>query len=478
MKDSFEYEGNWWLPENPEVSIFGRLTFTPGDKLNLKVEGLLNPKPNNEKITHADFINPTLVQGVLKDESGIAKDVTIYKCQQFQSSSSLIGSGLHSSSFFSTAAFVGVHFNNVDEVKFKSISIHFSNAETWSNKYPISMSRGENTGEELIQYIPPETVWAEIDRTLIRIAFLGPNTSYSYSHVSISYETRVEITPAEEKSFEEYLELIRRVQNFLSLSMGGPVFPLKIIGSAKANQELVDQSTLYPPVNIYYLTPWWPSTIKEIHFFEMLFPLPAIADDFQKYLKNWLEKYQLLTPVINLYFSVLYNPNSFAEVKFLSLAQAIETYHRRVADGKYQEDEQYAELYDKLISVIPSSLSDDFKASLKSKLRYGNEYSLRTRLRKVVESATNILDFEFIKITQKRTKFISKVVSTRNYWTHYSPELKDEAVQTGEERLIITTQLQLLLELCFLKELGFEPITISELIKKSSRYRLLKEKGL
>jgi ApeA N-terminal domain 1 len=211
----------------------------------------------------------------------------------------------------------------------------------------------------------------------------------------------------------------------------------------------------------------------------MLFTLPTIESNFAKCIQSWIKKYELLEPAINLYFSVLYNPSNYAEVKFLSLTQAIETYHRRLFDEKYQNDDIYrAGLYSDLIKVLPKELDSDFKKSLEGRLKYGNEYSLRTRLRKVVESITDILDFSFVQLKQERTVFINRVVDTRNYWTHYSSELAEKAVQTGEERLILITQLQLLLEVCFLKDLGFDTDVVSKLIKRSYRYKLLKNRKL
>ncbi len=139
------------------------------------------------------------------------------------------------------------------------------------------------------------------------------------------------------------------------------------------------------PIDIYYSAASWPDTLIETHESTMLFTLSAIEANFEVYLRNWIEKFDLLAPSINLYFSVLYNPHSYAEVKFLSLAQAIETYHRRVFGGKYLSDKEYhSSIFLKLIDAIPNVIDKDFLTSLKSRLHYGNEYSFRTRIREIV----------------------------------------------------------------------------------------------
>src|SRR5258706_2892436 len=463
MKDSFKYDGYWWLPETPENKIFGQLTFIPGDELTIKVQGILNIDSDKNDIFSPDFINPQFIHGIIQDKSAIEKNVTIYKCQQ--TGSSMSGSGLQSSSFMGMAAFIGVHFNAVEQLEFKSISVHLSNIEMWSNRNPITVASSDNNAGRIIQYTSQDSTWAKTDDMDVQIFFYGPITSYSFTETTVSYETRVEITQHEETKFEKYLETIRRLQNFFSLAIGAATYPIGLIGQSNANKVISEnKKEIFLPIDIYYLSPSWPKQIKPIHSNEMLFTLTAIESSFEKCIQNWIKKYELLEPAINLYFSVLYNPSNFVEVRFLSLAQAIETYHRRLFDGKYQVDDIYrVGLYNELVKVVPKELDSDFRKSLEGRLKYGNEYSLRTRLRKVIEGVTDILDFNFIQSKPERATFINKVIDTRNYWTHYTSELAEKAVQTGEERLILITQLQLLLEVCFLNDLGFDTNITSDL---------------
>jgi hypothetical protein len=477
MKDSFTYEGYWWLPETPDNKVFGQFTFVPGDELSLKIQGTLDSGSTTKKFSH-DFINPELIHGMIKDESGLEKNITIYKCHQ--TGGSLSGSGLQSSSFMGMAAFIGSHFDTIEQLEFRSLSVHFSNMEMWSSKSPLSIGGSDNKNERIVEYSAPSPVWAKTKDIWLQLVFHGPITSYSFTEATVSYQTRIEIAGSQKMKFERYLHVIRQLQNFFSLAMGAPTYPIAVIGRSDGNKILKeDESELFLPIDIYYLASSWPKEIKHIHSTQMLFTLPTIESNFEKCIQGWMEKYELLEPAINLYFSVLYNPSNFVEVKVLSLTQAIETYHRRLFDGKYQSDDTYsAGLYRDLINALPKELDPDFARSLSGRLKYGNEYSLRTRLRKIIERVTDILDFKFIASKQERFTFINKVVDTRNYWTHYSQELAKKAIQTNEERLILITQLQLLLEVSFLKDLDFDSTTVSKLIKRSYRYRLLKSRNV
>ena len=129
--------------------------------------------------------------------------------------------------------------------------------------------------------------------------------------------------------------------------MGVPTFPISVTGISDKNKKANhNDKEIFLPVEILYSAAWWPKELSKKHSTSMLFTLNAIQDDFGPYLCKWIESYELLEPAINLYFSVLYNPHIYAEVKFLSMAQAVETYHRRVFGGSFQDNDQYlANLY-------------------------------------------------------------------------------------------------------------------------------------
>lgn len=472
MKEEFQLDGYWWLPGQEENQVFGQLNFVPGGKINLKLYGALNSPPEKAFIRPPEFIEPIVIQG---SDSSQGNDLTLYKCRQIGHSTTF--TGLQTTSFIATAAFKGVLFKEDSEVKFRSVSVRFSNLEEWTNKHPIGTEHANGEWQKLvIKYEHPNSICALINGFEIKVVFYGPNYGPSRNSFTVSYETRVEISSQQDIAFEEYLTIIRRLQNFFSLAMGMPTFPISVRGISNANKEITEDGREFlSPIDIYYLAPWWPEEVKEYHRSQMLFTLETIEEDFSLHLQNWMDIFELIEPAINLYFSVLYNPSSYAELKYLSLAQALETYHHRMFGGKYQADEVYqAEVYELLVSAIPTTLDADFKRSLQNRLIYGNEFSLRKRLNEIIKSVEDVLDFDFIKSKKGRENFVSKAVNTRNYWTHYSPNLASKAAQTHEERLVLLTRLQLLLEIRFLKELGFDGQKIRDLLQRSERFKLLK----
>jgi ApeA N-terminal domain 1 len=73
------------------------------------------------------------------------------------------------------------------------------------------------------------------------------------------------------------------------------------------------------------------------------------------------------------------------------------------------------------------------------------------------------------KLVKKRS-FIHHVYTARNYLTHYDPSL-EEKTPTGSDLYRLTMQLQALVEMCLLLELGFDRGEIDALFNRVDGYR-------
>ena len=118
-----------------------------------------------------------------------------------------------------------------------------------------------------------------------------------------------------------------------------------------------------------------------------------------------------------------------------------------------------------IIAAIPSTVASDHRDSLKSRIRYGNEYSLRKRLTKAVES----LPPEAIECVCKSIgEFVSGLVETRNYLTHYTDELRGNALR-GADLFWASERLAMLLRILLLREFGIDMALIVERVCRHPR---------
>lgn len=464
MENEISLKGEWWLPDTPNRKVRGEAVYVPGEGTTLVLEGHLI-KGEGQKFGSVKFINPDLILGF----STSGKEVTLRKCLQKGMRQSFFGD-VEETTFRATMMMIGCHFLAEELVKFRGFTVQYANLNYWLNKKGISTEVKD--GAFLAKYQQPEDTKIKVGDLAVTFS-LGNSISNDTESVHIVEKAFVRTWSDKELAADEHFQFLKRIQDFLTFAMLKPTLPLKIEAFTDSRIETFpDGKEFHEPVEILYPVHARIPKPPRIYSHEMLFSLPLVESRIQDIVQKWIAKSDILQPVYDLYFSTLYNPNVYSDFKFLTLAQAVETYHRRVYGGKYQPDEQYLDgLYRTLVAAISSDIDKDFRDSLKNgKLRFANEYSLRKRLELLTAHIVEIVPLTFIEDGSRQKEFAQKVSDTRNYLTHYPPDLKEKAASTGKEYYELSDRVKVLIEICILEELGFEAKAIHELVTKNRRY--------
>ena len=152
----------------------------------------------------------------------------------------------------------------------------------------------------------------------------------------------------------------------------------------------------------------------------------------------------------------------YLESKFLNIAQAAESYHRRRCKNEVLPKPEH----DARIKAILSNTPEEYKKWLREKLNFSNEPTLQDRLMDLLDKTKKVMN----PLVKDHAKFAKKVRDTRNYFTHWNTDLQDKAAQ-GEELFRITQTLLFMLQACLLMELGCTPERCAELISKNKKYQ-------
>lgn len=461
MIEKFEYIGIWWLPNKPKKEVWGTLRFTHTKGATLELMGSF--KDNIQDM------NKMLEADIILGVSSNRKEITLYKCFETKYNLPLVSTELSTSSFYVSMIFIGAHFQKPEDIKFRNLSVHYSYLDEWVNISGFGISLPFEKKEIIIKYNPPEPIQATINKDykiFINVRATPPPISFVQKEACIKQETYIKIEPSEEKSFEEYMNIVQHLRNFLSLGIMEPVQPLAIKGTTESNKIIIGKDiTDYPSVDIFYKLSELPDMSKRLMPFDVLFTFRDISEQFESFLKNWFKKIELLEPIYNLYFGTLYNPRMYLENRFLSLVQAIESYHRRVIKNYELPEDRHKKRIAEILNVVPNN----HKKWLKWQLKYSNESALRQRLSDILKQNSKVID-EFI---DDKKLFIDKITDTRNYLTHYDLSLKEKSV-AGEELYRLIERLKIIIEICLLKELGFDFENIKEVI--SRKYQYIKRK--
>jgi len=421
--EEFEFKGHWWLPESPSLKVAGTLKFHPLEgaflvtEANAFAESLskeygVQEHPDGWTFLHSDIVVKTIC-GI----TNLNKQVTLYMCA---ATPFLTGFRVHT-------VFIGWHFEREEDIIFDSISLRYPNIERWVGITGFTGSiKSENPGQfsgAELKYSRPERVTTRLSNLAISFDFGFRVNSDLFVDTHLTQVTYVEIKPHNPSKYTDFRTLIFHWRNFLSLGMGIALAPLEVIGrSQNFDRPNAKDETQLQDVYIYYVAQG--ANLKSEasnNLRDMLFRYKDLEPYFQQCVENWFVKAEKILPIVELYFGLFYLPSMYIGLEFLILTQVLEAYHRRMYAGEYMDTETYKEaVYPLLIKAIPSDLHKDHKESLKSRMQYGYDFSLRKRLNQIVTTVLEPYQTIVEPLIRDKKSFISSLVDTRNYLTHYN----------------------------------------------------------
>lgn len=459
-KQSIEYNGNWWLPTDSDnkLKLHGILRYKPGEGFELEVIGSFFDLPE----LHSNLANPKIIHGISSDGTNI----TLYLC--FRSnihigSRSIGPHGVQTSSFRPKFVFIGAHFEK--EPVFKNIIVDYSYLDEWVNISGFDIPFPSITEEFSIKYKRPEDITINLDEKFnisISHSIEGPNWRIVQTEASIKQKTYIVIESKSETPITEYDNIIVKFRNFLSFGVGEPVSPLTVTGQSEEYVSFFKDKKYYDNIEIYYNRIRVIGKHKTLIPPEMFFTFKDISQSFEKNIKLWFIRSEILSPVFDLYFSNIYTQKMYDETRFLNVAQAIESYHRRMETTKKLdiEPKEHEKRLMKIICFAPIEYQD----WLLAKLKYSNEVSLSQRLKEILTHHEKIAEI-YIGDKKEQKKFIRSIVDTRNFLTHFDKKIEAKRVK-GFDLLILIERIKIIIKTCLLEEIGMNNSEIEMILKR------------
>jgi len=449
--DNFEYGGFWWSPKSPAHKVAGTLSYTVGERMILDLLGSLDESGSDEN-EDCDLILGTADGN---------RDFTLQGLIRAKSRS--VGREVFSSSYLVDRIFEGKHFSSTKDIKFTSVSVSYTSFEDWFADLPFHETTDNtdiptNAVKLVASHVVPCPIFeCRVDFLNSAIkARLGFEGSIGIRELKWRSTGYIDIVPDEPSSFDWFWQVHADVRNLLTLLMNEPTYAKLMCAYGDAIETSpgrVSNERIY----VYFMNSSRASQ-EEIHPADMLLIYPAIKDNISMILEAWFSKAELLRAVYTLFFGSMYFSHMYPRFHFLNLIQAVETFHRNMRKGQYLTEKDFEPIRTVLTGAIPEGIGSDLRAALKSKIRYGYEYSLRKRLNLLFAE----LDAETLKlITDNPNRMTDKIVDTRNYFTHHTDELKKLAFN-GDALHYANYKLRVLLTILLLKEVGLSEAVIRE----------------
>ncbi|HYX72378.1 MAG TPA: HEPN domain-containing protein [Nitrososphaera sp.] len=456
---SFEEKGEWWIPKYPDNKVVGTISYKGSEGIILELLGsFFGP----EHFIERDEFNPRIILGLTNDGEllTLLENMVIH-----QGRSSRGGTG--TIKYMSNYLFIGEHFNSSDEMRFNSCSLNYTLLEEWVGKLPFKTEFIKENNK----YVGEKAIHTEREEFKVKVPTLDATVSIwhgfggstgGFRKLVWTHTAYLSVSPEQPRDFEWFRKVQYELRNFLSLLIGRPVY-LKRANFLIEKLKEDDERDRRNVVHLYFIQQT-PRQQKRMHPMDMLVRLDDIEENIATILEAWFSKAENFEDVYQLFIGAMYGQNMYTHLHFLTLMQALETYHRSTREGQYISEEDYQKVFAALITAIPAGTESSLKASLKARLKYGNEYSLRKRIKLLLDELTE--DCRML-ITKEPNNFISSVVDTRNYLTHYDRSLKPDVLEDAD-LYNASLSLKVFLTIFLLKELEIKEQKIVELLSRNN----------
>jgi hypothetical protein len=505
---SIEEDGVWFLPNNPNKEISGRLTFSAEEDPKLYLIDQLR------EIKFDDTTPPRLEFDIVNGYLVNGKKVTLCNCYQ------PVGfkTGIQTSTIYAKYLIIGHHFKTLEEILLKGVSLRYKNLEDWVDLSNFEIQFSTNDERNQVKEIKVKQITQEpfelgrladfslmlydkpIELERLTIAgFFGIGRK-----VSLEERKSIIIQADHKKKLEDIINVIYLFQDLLIFAFGQMTYPYDIqsgivviekkvripdylndvlmTGLIKPQSEEIkiieEEKEELVPIEIYFQVAEREDLDVKFNFQKVLFSFKDVKDQFSELLSLWEQNSKELDPIIDLYLRLTYIPKRHINDFFLSLAQAIEAFHSLTHSGKYIDKNVHKKVVRKILEEAVDSIPDSIpqgngeenlnlinykKILKKEKFSHLNSFSLRERLEEIIHEYHSCLPDSFFASLEEQSDFLKKVRKTRNYLTHLSSK-EDKYVVFGQDLIDLSRKLKVLLEVCLLKKLGLKDMDIKTII--------------
>jgi len=437
LNDSFDLDGSWWLPDKPENVISGSLNYTP-QKAELRLHGVLTPWIGEGQAFSFD-------NGFARDYPVVhgktinGQQVTLLRAQRIGLNSAFSSeTTAQRERLISSWVLLGTNAN--EDQRYESVAFLIPGLHLWVGS-PLVRRRNDESGAaktfDLVCKEIPEMPIEVIDGAIELV--LNYEGQTSFYRVDLEMVAWLRVLAREPKPLSWFMDQHAALGALFALLADVPMGPNRVVA------VLPEQK----PIDVLFATresaccPY----DRDSQFAVSRRELQVEIHDL---FKQWFNVYPKVKTASQLAVSIIGSKELWPHVEFLSLMQALEGLHRAMYPGIYMQDEEYEGVKRLLGSAIPSTLTQSHKMSLRSKIKYGNQFSLRKRLNELV----NTLDKELcLEILGDGGTVPQRWIDTRNYFTHWDDTLRDNIV-FPEDMHEASHRLRQLLRVLYLKVAG------------------------
>lgn len=437
----FSRSGKWWFPGKYENKFNGKLEYNESEG------GFLFLSDNLEKLFNFPFregnfilvgeVSENTNEGVEYTRISVLVDYVLEHQERLSENRANVNITLQLKYIF-----IGIEINDMN-IEFEKVSLSFSNLVNW-----ISIIDLQNSIKG-VGFCSPEI----IVNNKCRIQILADTIKKKVdSKLTIERNIKFIVEAIGDKTLDNYLSLNGILLNFLNFTITKEVRVQSFEGLYKTENELTNVKILYH------------STITEkMHKLTVksryLFHYKQISNKLDLVLQNWFDLSERSSVIMDLYFGVMYNVESYLSNNLLMLFTALEAYHRAYIDSQSLKKKEKNVFTSVLLEKVTTCKFSKFeKEKLKEWIKEKSELSFKERFEEIYNQFSEILPYLSHTIGDQ-SNFVKKVVKFRNDISHGNIPYN----KINNNNLFWLNQdLHLLLQLCILSKMAFSMDEINE----------------
>jgi hypothetical protein len=435
MLKEFTLNGHWWIPTNPNGAAYGALSYSV-DRIKLQLDRAITPE-----LSTAYSLGGAKIPAIL-GRTNDSSDVTVLGAFYWNSHGQEID-------LLANEVVIGAHLNDSTLAVVREAVVGFSNLEEWTARQLVQQSVDTDQRAHFLvaKDLKPDLQVSELPYLRRLTLSTDLRVLHDLVETKLTNQSRFTMEFDHLATLRTVTGSVRSLGNLLTLLMDEPVQPTSI----RLTMQL---SPTGPDVFANYGSPARTTLPKKRREFEMLLPFDDLwqSKTAETLFSNWFQKEQVLRPVYDLILSAINSRGQYAQSTFLSLAQALESFHRKVYGGEYIPKNEYSDIKKVLMDAIPVDIDQKLSEKLGSMLQFGNELSLKRRLEYLFAGIRRD-HLDNLSGTDDCPQFIRSLAGIRNYLTHYSGK-KPPILESPVEMYNLNRRVTALLLVLLLKYLG------------------------
>ena len=455
MQSKIEIKGYWWIPSTPDTRLPGTLLYTPGKSISLEVFGKLG---DGDPLSTTDI---RIINGIAENRS-----ITLLACHT--SHMEYFSSGIHTSKYSALELIIGHVFASETDLLFDTLTEETTQLAAWccSSGITVNYKYDCPKGVTINEVIPESISLGNYPPFRFSIEFFAtiPGRSIVSRELTIRETPRLKIETDRPIPLNDLLAASLKLKHLLTFLVGKSVRPLSWAVSSQSLYSELNGQRIPEEIEVIRVIPLRDKDKEDVLPQSQVLPLPGIRSDMHRLVSHFFENYDAVSSPLELLLETKSRRMYSVEQFFLHVAQACESFHRRIIGGT----EDITEEHQKRIAEILETCPEACRKWLKSKLEFSNEISFRSRIRYICECQPELMAI----LPYAKDKFIHNVVVYRNYLTHFTDQLRRK-IDPNIDLYFLARDLRTLLEALVLKWLGVSNEVIltkySDILKNTNR---------